>query len=147
MKKLHETREKLLGEESEIKKQHDKGKLTARERINLLLDPGSFVELDPYVEHRFISLGMDKRKRMGDGVVTGSGSIDGRSVFIYSQDFSFMGGSTSEHTGLASRHRVWKRHPGGGLSGLGTSPVSTISSREASGCKGRAAEIRACVYG
>ncbi len=101
---LRKIREKLKGEESEIKRQHDKGKLTARERIELLLDPGSFVELDPYVEHRFTSFGMDKRRRMGDGVVTGSGTMDGRPVFVYSQDFAFLGGSTGEtHTRKISR--------------------------------------------
>ena len=93
---LRKIRERLIGDESRIRRQHERGKLTARERIDLLLDPGSFVELDPFVEHRFTSFGMDKRKHMGDGVVTGYGTIDGRPVLVYSQDFMFMGGSMGE---------------------------------------------------
>jgi acetyl-CoA carboxylase carboxyltransferase component len=76
--------------------QHRRGKLSAWERIDRLLDPGSFVELDRFVEHRATSFGMEARRRSGDGVVTGFGSIDGRRVFIYSQDFNFMGGSLGE---------------------------------------------------
>jgi acetyl-CoA carboxylase carboxyltransferase component len=80
-------------EESSAERQHAKGKLTARERITALLDHGSFVELDPYVKHLAVALGMDRREWLGDGVVTGSGSIDGRPVYVYAQDFGFMGGS------------------------------------------------------
>jgi acetyl-CoA carboxylase carboxyltransferase component len=80
-------------EEASAERQHAKGKLTARERITALLDEGSFVELDPYVKHRAVALGMDNRKWFGDGVVTGSGTVDGRPVYIYAQDFGFMGGS------------------------------------------------------
>jgi acetyl-CoA carboxylase carboxyltransferase component len=80
-------------EETSAKRQHAKGKLTARERIAALLDQGSFVELDPYVKHQAVALGMDKRKWLGDGVVTGSGSVDGKQVYVYAQDFGFMGGS------------------------------------------------------
>ena len=79
-----------------IEKQHQKGKLTARERINLLLDPGSFVELDPFVESRFDILNLGKKKFPGDAVVTGFGKINGRQVYLFSQDFSKIGGSLGE---------------------------------------------------
>jgi len=82
-----------------IEKQHQRGKLTARERINLLLDPGSFVELDPFVESRFDILGLDKKKFPGDAVITGFGKINGRRVYLYSQDFSKIGGSLGEMHG------------------------------------------------
>ena len=82
-----------------IEKQHQKGKLTARERINLLLDPESFTELDPFVESRFNVLGLDRKKVPGDAVVTGFGKINNRQVYIYSQDFSRMGGSLGEMHG------------------------------------------------
>lgn len=77
-------------------RQHKRGKLSARERIEGFLDEGSFVELNPFMEHRATELGMDSRKGVGDGVVTGSGRVEGRYVFTYSQDFSFMGGSLGE---------------------------------------------------
>jgi acetyl-CoA carboxylase carboxyltransferase component len=76
--------------------QRGRGKLSARERIEALLDPGSFNELDPYVEHRASAFGMDGRRWVGDGVVTGFGAVEGRRVFVYSQDFGFMGGSLGE---------------------------------------------------
>ena len=79
-----------------IEKQHAAGKLTARERIERLLDPGSFAELDMFVEHRCHDLGMDQRELPGEGVVTGYGSIDGRKVFVFAQDFTVMGGSLGE---------------------------------------------------
>ena len=79
-----------------IEKQHKKGKLTARERINLLLDPNSFVELDHFVESRFSILGLDQKKFPGDAVVTGFGKINNRQVYLYSQDFSKIGGSLGE---------------------------------------------------
>ncbi|MFA5714337.1 MAG: acyl-CoA carboxylase subunit beta [Candidatus Paceibacterota bacterium] len=82
-----------------IKKQHDKGKLTARERVDLLLDEGSFVELDAFVESRFDELGLDKKKVPGDAVVAGFGKINNRQVYVYSQDFSKMGGSLGEMHG------------------------------------------------
>jgi propionyl-CoA carboxylase beta chain len=78
-----------------VKKQHDAGKLTARERIELLLDPGSFEELDKLVTHRCTDFGMEKQKIPGDGVVTGYGAIDGRQVFVFAQDFTVFGGSLS----------------------------------------------------
>jgi propionyl-CoA carboxylase beta chain len=79
-----------------IADQHKKGKLTARERIDLLLDEGSFVELDRFVRHRCRDFGMDQKSFPGDGVVTGYGRIDGRKVFVFSQDFTVFGGSLSE---------------------------------------------------
>ena len=77
-------------------KQHDKGKLTARERLDILMDAGSFVETDPFTVHRSNDFGMDKRKPPGDGIVTGYGTIDGRKVFVASQDFTVFGGSMGE---------------------------------------------------
>ena len=79
-----------------IEKQHEKGKLTARERIELLLDPDSFEESGMLVEHRCTNFNMDSNKTPGDGVVTGCGTINGRLVFVYSQDFTVVGGSLSE---------------------------------------------------
>lgn len=79
-----------------VEAQHAKGKLTARERIEVLLDAGSFEEWDMFVEHRCIDFGMEAQKVPGDGVVTGYGTIDGRLVFVFSQDFTVFGGSLSE---------------------------------------------------
>ncbi len=79
-----------------IEAQHAKGKLTARERLDLLLDPGSFEEWDMFVEHRSHDFGMAEQKIPGDGVVTGYGTINGRLVFVFSQDFTVFGGSLSE---------------------------------------------------
>jgi propionyl-CoA carboxylase beta chain len=79
-----------------IERQHAWGKLTARERLDLLLDPGSFVELDAFVTHRATEFGLDRQHFLGDGVVTGHGTIDGRLVFVFSQDFTVFGGSLSE---------------------------------------------------
>ncbi len=84
------------GGEKRIESQHAKGKLTARERIDLLLDEGSFEELDMFVTHRCTNFGMEKEKYLGDGVVTGQGTINGRLVYIYSHDFTVFGGSLSE---------------------------------------------------
>jgi propionyl-CoA carboxylase beta chain len=81
------------GGEARIQKQHEIGKLTARERIDLLLDKNTFVELDKFVVHRCNDFGMDSKKFLGDGVVTGYGKIDGRQVFVYAQDFTVFGGS------------------------------------------------------
>jgi propionyl-CoA carboxylase beta chain len=78
-----------------IKKQHEGGKLTARERIDLLLDPGTFLELDRFVTHRATDFGMAEQKYLGDGVVTGHGLVDGRKVFVFAQDFTVFGGSLS----------------------------------------------------
>jgi len=87
---------RLGGGEKRIAAQHAKGKLTARERIDVLLDEGSFEELDMYVEHNAVDFGIDRQRIPGDGVVTGSGTIDGRLVFVFSQDFTVFGGSLSE---------------------------------------------------
>src|SRR6266481_410874 len=76
-----------------IKTQHEKGKLTARERIELLLDADSFEEWDMFVEHRSSDFGMEEQKVPGDGVVTGYGTVNGRLIFIFSQDFTVFGGS------------------------------------------------------
>lgn len=91
---------KLGGGEKRIASQHAKGKLTARERIELMLDEGSFEELDMFVTHRCNNFGLEKEKYMGDGVITGHGTIDGRIVFIYAQDFTVFGGSLSETMAL-----------------------------------------------
>jgi acetyl-CoA carboxylase carboxyltransferase component len=79
-----------------IETQHQKGKLTARERLDLLLDPGTFNELDMFVTHRATDFGLDEQRFPGDGVVTGYGQIDGRLVYVFSQDFTVFGGSLSE---------------------------------------------------
>ncbi|MBI1807631.1 MAG: acyl-CoA carboxylase subunit beta [Ignavibacteria bacterium] len=95
---LRELKEKatLGGGEKRIEEQHKKGKLTARERLEVLLDRNSFEEIDALVEHRSYDFGLEKQKYPGDGVVTGTGTIDGRLVFVFSQDFTVFGGSLSE---------------------------------------------------
>jgi propionyl-CoA carboxylase beta chain len=97
IKKLEElTAEALLGGGADrIERQHAAGKLAARERIELLLDPGTFVETDRFVVHRCTDFDMDSKKVLGDGVVTGYGKIDGRPVFLFAQDFTVFGGSLS----------------------------------------------------
>jgi propionyl-CoA carboxylase beta chain len=87
---------RLGGGEKRIAAQHAKGKLTARERIELLLDHGSFEEFDMFVEHRSSEFGMEKQKIPGDGVVTGWGTVNGRTVFVFAKDFTVFGGSLSE---------------------------------------------------
>ncbi len=87
---------KLGGGQKRIDAQHHKGKLTARERIELLLDEGSFEEFDMFVKHRCNNFGLDGERSLGDGVVTGHGTIDGRIVYVFSQDFTVFGGSLSE---------------------------------------------------
>ncbi|HTK71554.1 MAG TPA: acyl-CoA carboxylase subunit beta [Croceibacterium sp.] len=87
---------RLGGGEKRVAAQHAKGKLTARERLEVLLDEASFEELDMYVEHNCTDFGMDNQRISGDGVVTGSGTINGRLVFVFSQDFTVFGGSLSE---------------------------------------------------
>src|SRR6201984_1552547 len=86
---------RLGGGERRIEAQHGKGKLTARERIDVLLDPGSFEEFDMFVEHRSIDFGMESQKVPGDGVITGHGTINGRLVYVFSQDFTVFGGALS----------------------------------------------------
>ena len=87
---------RMGGGEKRIAAQHAKGRLTARERLTVLLDPGSFEEVDMYVEHNCVDFGMENQKIPGDGVVTGSGTINGRLVFVFAQDFTVFGGSLSE---------------------------------------------------
>src|SRR2546430_12962812 len=84
------------GGSDRIAAQHQKGKMTARERLDVLLDPGSFVELDRFVTHRATDFGLDEQKFLGDGVVTGWGRVEGRLVYVFSQDFTVFGGSLSE---------------------------------------------------
>lgn len=93
-------RAELGGGEQRIKQQHDRGKLTARERIEFLLDEGTFIEMGTQVTQRFSDFGLDKHEFLGDAVVTGSGTINGRQVFLYSQDFTVLGGSISEAVGI-----------------------------------------------
>src|SRR5437588_11697975 len=83
----------LGGGQERIDRQHQEGKLTARERIELLLDPGSFIELDKFKTHSADDFGMAEKKILGDGVVTGYGSVEGRQVFVFAQDFTVFGGS------------------------------------------------------
>ncbi len=98
IQRLHELKAKsrLGGGEERIKAQHAKGRLTARERIDLLLDKGSFRELDPFIQHRTTDFDLDKQKFIGDSVVTGWGTIEGRLVYVFSQDFTVFGGSLGE---------------------------------------------------
>lgn len=98
LKKLFEMRQmaKLGGGEERIEKMHKAGKLTARERIELLLDEGSFEEFDMFKEHRCSDFGMETKKFYGDGVVTGYGTIDGRLIYVFAQDFTIFGGSLSK---------------------------------------------------
>ena len=87
---------RIGGGEKAIAKQHEKGKYTARERLAMLLDEGSFEEMDMFVEHRCTNFGMEKKHYPGDGVVTGCGTIDGRLVYVFAQDFTVSAGSLSE---------------------------------------------------
>ncbi len=98
LEELHRLREAAMlgGGVKRIEAQHKKGKLTARERIDLLLDPGTFNELDMFVTHRSTDFGLEEQRIPGDGVVTGYGQIEGRLVYIFSQDFTVFGGSLSE---------------------------------------------------
>ncbi|OGN98634.1 MAG: methylmalonyl-CoA carboxyltransferase [Chloroflexi bacterium RBG_13_50_21] len=98
IKRLRDTKAKgrLGGGPDRIKAQHDRGRLTARERIDLLLDKGSFREVDPFVTHRTSDFNLDRQKYLGDNVVTGWGTIEGRLVYIFSQDFTVFGGSLGE---------------------------------------------------
>jgi acetyl-CoA carboxylase beta subunit len=98
--KVREAMALLGGGQMQIDKQHERGKLSARERIDKLVDPGSFMEIEMFVTHQTTKFGMDKEKYYGDGVVTGSGKIAGRQVYLYSQDFTVMGGSLGKaHAG------------------------------------------------
>ena len=105
-KELEKRRQEAVlgGGQERIDKQHKDGKLTARERIDLLLDEGSFVELDRFVTHRCTDFGMENKKFWGDGVVTGYGKIDGRLVYVFSQDFTVFGGAL----GMAFADKICK---------------------------------------
>lgn len=98
IERLKELRAEALkgGGDARIEKQHEKGKLTARERVNLLLDKGSFEEIDAFVTHRSSAFGLERQKFLGDGVITGYGKIHGKPVYVFSQDFTVFGGSLSE---------------------------------------------------
>ena len=95
IRRLEELNARALegGGKARVEKQHAAGKLTARERIDLLMDPGSFIELDRFVAHRCNDFGMEKDRPLGDGVVTGWGTVDGRKAFVFAQDFTVFGGS------------------------------------------------------
>src|SRR3954453_10562052 len=99
--RLQELRDAAIHSASEkaVEKQHEKGKLTARERVEKLLDPGTFQELDTFVRHRTFDFDMLKNRPWGDAVVTGHGKIDGRDVCVFSQDFTVFGGSLGEVMG------------------------------------------------
>ena len=86
----------LGGGQGRIEKQHEKGKMTARERIDMLLDDGTFVEINPFITHRTVDFGMEKLEGPGDGVVTGFGKINGRNVYLFAQDFTVFGGALGE---------------------------------------------------
>jgi len=98
LKELLELREKakIGGGQEKIEKLHAKGRMTARERIEMLLDPGSFEEFDMFKTHRCTNFGMEKKEFLGDGVVTGYGTVAGRIVYVFAQDFTVLGGSLSE---------------------------------------------------
>ncbi|MGH9390060.1 MAG: carboxyl transferase domain-containing protein, partial [Vicinamibacteria bacterium] len=95
LKKLEEMNREaeVAGGKERLSKQHLAGKLTARERIDILLDEGTFVEMDKFKTHRSSEFGIDKNRPLGDGVVTGYGRIDGRLVYVFAQDFTVFGGS------------------------------------------------------
>ena len=95
LRKLRELKN-AAGGEDRIKKRHSQGKMTARERLEYFFDPGTFVELQGYVQHRSSNFGLEKKKFYGDGVITGFGKIDDRTVYVYSQDFTILGGSLGE---------------------------------------------------
>ncbi len=92
------------GGAARVEKQHAQGKYTARERLEKLFDENSFVELDMFVKHRCTNFGMDKKDMPGDGIVTGYGTVDGRLIYAYAQDFTVSGGSLGEK----HAHKIWK---------------------------------------
>src|ERR1044072_8798587 len=98
LEKLEERRARARagGGQARIEAQHKRGKLTARERLELLMDKGSFEEFDMFVEHRSAEFGMERARIPGDGVVTGWGTVNGRTVFAFAKDFTVFGGSLSE---------------------------------------------------
>jgi propionyl-CoA carboxylase beta chain len=118
---------KVGGGDARIQKQHEQGKLTARERLTLLLDEGSFQEIGAFVEHRSSSFGLDKTRIPGDGVITGYGTVHGRLVYVFSQDFTVLGGSLSEtHAGKICRVMDMAMKNGAPLIGLNDSGGARI---------------------
>jgi len=110
LQRLAKAREesRLGGGQKRIDAQHQRGKLTARERLDILLDKGSFEEFDAFVTHRSTDFGLAEQRFVGDGVVTGCGKIDGRTVFVFAQDFTVLGGSLSETVSLRyARSWTW----------------------------------------
>ena len=97
----------LGGGQARIDRQHNAGKLSARERVDALLDEGTFVEMDKFVTHRCADFGMQDQKILGDGVVTGTGAIDGRTVCVFAQDFTVFGGSLSGGLRAKRSARSW----------------------------------------
>jgi propionyl-CoA carboxylase beta chain len=115
------------GGEDRIKRQHEQGKLTARERLELLLDKGSFHEIDMFVTHRETEFGMAAKKFLGDSVITGWGTVDGRLVYVYSQDFTVFGGSLSQvHAGKICKIMDMAMKNGAPLIGLNDSGGARI---------------------
>ena len=131
-KPLHILRQKhqeaeLAGGKKRLEQQHKRGKLSARERIAKLLDPGSFLELDKFVRHRSNNFGLEKQKILGDGVITGQGTINGRQVFLFSQDFTVLGGSLSEaHASKISKVMDLAARTGSPILGLNDSGGARI---------------------
>ena len=126
LRKKRETA-KVGGGEARLKKQHSQGKLSARERLDVLLDSDSFNEIGGFVEHRSTAFGLDKQKVPGDGVVTGYGTIHGRLVYVFSQDFTVLGGSLSEtHAGKICRIMDLALKNGAPLIGLNDSGGARI---------------------
>jgi len=118
---------KVGGGEARIEKQHKQGKLTARERITLLVDEGSFHEIGMFVEHRATSFGLDKNKIPGDGVITGYATVHGRTIYLFSQDFTVLGGSLSEtHAAKICRVMDMAMQNGAPLIGLNDSGGARI---------------------
>ncbi|MGH2399955.1 MAG: acyl-CoA carboxylase subunit beta [bacterium] len=118
---------RALGGPERIQRQHDQGKLTARERIDHLLDPGSFVELDAFVTHQARQFGMERTEAPADGVVTGYGTIAGRTVYIFSQDFTVLGGSLGEaHAGKICKVMDLAMRTGAPMIGLNDSGGARI---------------------
>jgi len=118
---------RALGGPERIQRQHDQGKLTARERIDHLLDPGSFVELDAFVTHQARQFGMERVDAPADGVVTGYGTIDGRTVYLFSQDFTVLGGSLGEaHAGKICKVMDLAMRTGAPMIGLNDSGGARI---------------------
>src|SRR3990170_2951777 len=117
---------RLGGGQKRIDAQHGKGKLTARERIELLLDEGTFEEWDMFVEHRCTDFGMENNKVPGDGVVTGYGMINGRMVFVFSQDFTVFGGALSE----AHAEKIFKVKDSSYMFVTGPEVVKTVTHEE-----------------